>query len=63
MTDERGVQRREIKNAALNIRVTAACMGNLLDSYWINFTGFNGVNREMTDNPARTRDSLWIVIR
>jgi hypothetical protein len=33
MTDEWALQRCEIENAALNIRVTNPCTGNLLDSY------------------------------
>ena len=55
MTDGHAVQ-REIDNTPFQTCVTAACMGNLLDSYWINFTRFNAMNPEMTDNPARIGD-------
>ena len=57
MTDERAIQRCETENTAVHTRVTGACIGDVLDSYWINFTGFNASNREIADNPARTRPS------
>lgn len=63
MTNKCAVERREIDNPTLQTRVTDACMGNLLDSYWINFTRFIAMNQEITHNPARTGDSIWIIIR
>jgi len=40
-----------------------AKVGELLDSYWINFTGFNAADQKITGNPVRTVSPLWIVIR